>query len=480
MTKTDRKITDEVVAFVAQTAFSDFPAEAIRIAQRCVLDGLGLMLAGSAQDCTRIVREFSCKSCQGSGATAFGKDSVMLPPALAALVNGTAGHAMDWDDTQLSTSPDRTFGLLTHPTIPPLAAALAVTEMLGGVSGREFITAFLTGFEVECKIAESIRPEHYEKGFHSSGTVGTFGAAVAVAKLIGLDHPQLRHLLGMTASMASGIRANFGTMTKPLHVGRAAQNGVTAALLAQGGYEADPDGLDGPWGFFEVFGRGADAERIIDKLGRPHSIVEPGVSVKPYPCGSLTHPSMDAMRTIVIENDLKPDDIQEVILYAGNNILHPIRYTTAENELQAKFCMPFLLAAIVISRKAGVQEFTHGFVHSQEVRSLMQKIRTEFDPVIEAKGYDKMRSRVEVTLNNGSRIVRDADDRYRGGPENPLSDDELKEKFADCSQSMISDSTRDEVVKTVFELDSLSNMDSLIERLSEKPAVSCRPGDDYF
>ena len=437
MTATDKKITDEVVTFVDEAAFGDFSAEAVRIAKRCILDGLGLMLAGSTQDCTRIVREFSRKNCHGTGATAFGEDAVKLPPALAALVNGTSGHAMDWDDTQLSTSPDRTFGLLTHPTIPPLAASMAAAEMLGGVAGREFLTAFLTGFEIECKIAESIRPEHYEKGFHSSGTVGTFGAAIAAAKLIGLDRLQLRHLLGMTASMASGIRANFGTMTKPLHVGRAAQNGVTAALLAQGGYEADPDGLDGPWGFFEVFGRGADAERIIDKLGSPHSIVEPGVSVKPYPCGSLTHPSMDAMRAIVMENDLKPDDIREVVLYAGNNILHPIRYTTAANELQAKFCMPFLLAAIVISRKAGVREFTHGFVRSQEVRALMQKIRTEFDPVIEAKGYDKMRSRVEVTLQNGSRIVRDADDRYRGGPENPLSDDELTEKFADCAQSIV-------------------------------------------
>lgn len=467
MTKSDSKITDEVVGFVGAATFSDFPAEAIRIGKRCVLDGLGLMLAGSAQDCTRLVREFSLTSGQGSGATAFGKDSVKLSAALAALVNGTAGHAMDWDDTQLSATPDRTFGLLTHPTIPPLAASLAVAEMRGGVSGRDFLTAFVTGFEVECKIAEAIRPEHYEKGFHSSGTVGTFGAAVAAAKLIGLDRSQLRNLLGMTASMASGIRANFGTMTKPLHVGRAAQNGVSAALLAQGGFEADPDGLDGPWGFFQVFGRGVDAERIVDKLGNPYSIVEPGVSVKPYPCGSLTHPSMDAMRAVVMENDLKPDDIREVVLYAGNNILNPIRYTTAENELQAKFCMPFLLAAIVISRKAGVQEFTPGFVRAPDVRTLMPRVRTQFDPAIEAKGYDKMRSRVEVTLKNGQKIVRDADDRYRGGPENPLSDDELIEKFTDCSQSIVSDATRDEIVKTVFELDDLPDMDSLIPQLSQ-------------
>jgi len=465
MTTKDTKITEAVAGFVAEATFNDFPAEAVRIAKRCVLDGLGLILAGSAQDCARIIREFSLSSCQGSGATAFGQDPVKLPAAHAALVNGTAGHAMDWDDTQLSTTPDRTFGLLTHPTIPPLAASLAVAESRGGVSGREFLTAFVTGFEAECKIAEAIRPEHYENGFHSSGTAGTFGAAAAAAKLIGLDRAQLGNLLGMAASMASGIRVNFGTMTKPLHVGRAAQNGVTAALLARGGYEADPEGLDGPWGYFQVFGRGVDTERIVDKLGRPYSIVEPGVSVKPYPCGSLTHPSMDAMRAVVLDNDLKPDDIREVVLYAGNNILNPIRYTSAENELEAKFCMPFLLAAITISRKAGVQEFTPAFVHAPAVKALMPRIRTQFDPAIEAKGYDKMRSRVEVTLKDGRTLVRDADDRYRGGPENPLSDAELIEKFTDCSRALLDDSTRGAIVKTVFELESLPDMDALISQL---------------
>jgi len=467
MTTKDTKITRHVAAFAEAASFSDLPAEAIRIGKRCVLDGLGVILAGSDQDCTRIVRAFGIKNGDGSDATAFGRNPLKLPAALAALVNATAGHSMDWDDTQLSTTPDRTFGLLTHPTIPPLAAAMAVAEMRGGVSGKDFLTAFITGFEVECKIAEAIRPQHYEQGFHSSGTVGTFGAAVAAAKLIGLDNVKLRNLLGITASMASGLRVNFGTMTKPLHVGRAAQNGVTAAVLAQDGYEADPDGLDGPWGFFQVFGGGVDAERIIDKLGAPYSIIAPGVSVKPYPCGSLTHPSMDAMRAVVTENDLKPDDVREVVLYAGHNVLKPIRYTTAENELQAKFCMPFLLAAIIISRKAGVKEFTPEFVHSPQMRTLIKKIRTEFDPAIEALGYDKMRSRVEVTLVNGPKIVKEADDRYRGGPENPLSDDELKEKFADCCQSVVDAANRRAIVDTIFKLEALSSMDSLMSRLSQ-------------
>ncbi len=456
------QITTEVARFIEQMTFDQLPAEALRIGKRCVLDGLAVILAGSQQQCTQIVRNFSLKNSQAAESTAFGKEPVKLPAMFAALVNGTAGHAMDWDDTQLSTTADRIFGLLTHPTVPPLVAALAVAETGDAVSGKAFMNAFLTGFEVECKIAEAIFPEHYAKGFHTSGTIGTLGAAVAAAKLLALDAARLRHMLGITASMASGIRANFGTMTKPLHVGRAAQNGVSAALLAQAGFEADPNALDGPWGFFQVFGKGFDAERIAGKLGNPHTIVEPGVSIKPYPCGCLTHPSMDAMRAVVLEKDLKPADIEQVVLYAGYNILNPIRYTSAEDELQAKFCMPFLLAAIVISRKAGFREFSPQFVCSPEVQDLMQRIRTEFDPAIEAKGYDKMRSRIEVTLTNGQKLVREADERYRGGPDHPLSDDELIEKFTDCSQSILDRATREAIIEAVFGLENLADVRQLI------------------
>ena len=186
--------------------------------------------------------------------------------------------------------------------------------------------AFLTGFEVECKISEWMLPQHYVKGMHSSGTVGTFGAYAAAAKLLGLNGDKLRSGFGIAASFAAGIRCNFGTMTKPLHVGRAAENGVTAALLAARGFTADPDALDGPWGFYAVQGGGVSAEKISQGFGKVWTIVEPGVSIKPYPCGVLTHPTIDLMLKLVTEHDVKPDDIEAVKVYAGTNILNPIRY----------------------------------------------------------------------------------------------------------------------------------------------------------
>jgi 2-methylcitrate dehydratase PrpD len=460
MSNPETAVTSEIAEFVSNLKYGALPSEAVRIAKRCVVDGLGVILAGSSQSCTQAVLK-TCKDLSNAGrSTAFGISPVKYPPTIAALVNGTAGHAMDWDDTQLSTTPDRIFGLLTHPTIPPLSACLALAESLEAISGKDFLTAFLAGFEVECKIAEAIYPTHYKQGFHSSGTIGVFGSAMAASKLLGLDTTKIRHALGMAASMGSGIRVNFGTMTKPLHVGMAAQNGVMAALLAREGYEANLSALDGTWGFFQVQGGGFDLDRISGHLGNPYTIVDPGVSVKPYPCGSLTHPSMDAMLALVVENDIQPDDIQEVVLFAGTNILNPIRYETANDELEAKFCMPFLLAAIAISRKAGSKEFTKDFVLSPQVRSMMKRIRTQFDPEIEAKGWDKMRSRVEVTLRDGTKLVREAGG-YRGGPDLPLSDEELQAKFNDCAEEILSSQARQEIIATITSLDSVKDVRKL-------------------
>jgi 2-methylcitrate dehydratase PrpD len=461
-------VTKEAAAFATNLKFQDLPDEALRIARRCVLDGLGLMFAGSDQPCTNIVKRQSMGLGIVPEAIALGAEATKLAAPLAALINGTAGHAMDWDDTQLSVTPDRIYGLLTHPTIPPLAAGLALSEKIGKVSGKDFLTAFLAGFEVECKIAEAIRPDHYKKGFHTSGTVGTFAAAITAGKLLGLSESQLCHALGASASLAAGIRVNFGTMMKPVHVGRAAFNGVSAALWAADGFEACPEGLDGQWGFFQVTGGGFDREKIVGCFGNPHTIIDPGVSIKPYPCGVLTHPSMDTMLALVKEHDLKPEDVAEVVLSAGYNILNPIRYQVAHNELQAKFCMPFLLSAILISRRAGVKEFTGHYVNSEPVQAMMRRVRTEFDPAIEAKGYEKIRSRVEVVLKSGQKIVRDSGEAYRGGPDNPLSDEDLQAKFTDCSEKILDPKARQAIYAAVAGLDNIKNMEEFISLLNPR------------
>lgn len=453
--------TAAVVDFIHRAELASFPAEALAIAKRCIIDGLGVLLAGSAQPTSRILQSHLCGADARTDATAFGPEPFKASAATAALVNGTSGHALDWDDTQLATSADRIFGLLTHPTIPPLVAALAIGER-ERISGKALLEAFLTGFEVECKIAEAIHPSHYKKGFHSSGTIGTFGAATAAAKLLALDADRIAHGLAIAASFASGIRVSFGSMTKPLHVGRAAQNGIVAAELAAQGFTGGKDALDPPWGFFQTFshGEGFDADRIIGKLGLPHTIVWPGVSIKPYPCGVLGHPTMDAMRRLVTTHDVQADTIKAIRVRAGSNILNPLRYPIATNELEAKFCPAFMVSAIALRRKAGIREFNDEFVQSAAVQALMRKVERVLDPAIEAQGWEKIRSTVEVDLADGRTLVEHADERYRGGPDLPFTRDELYEKFSDCASLVLSQ----QAVEQTFALaESLEDVDYIGE-----------------
>jgi 2-methylcitrate dehydratase PrpD len=305
-------------------------------------------------------------------------------------------------------------------------------------------------------------PQHYLRGMHSSATVGTFGAYGAAAKLLGLKEGELRSGFGIAASFAAGIRCNFGTMTKPLHVGRAAENGITAALLATRGFTADPDALDGPWGFFAVQGGGVSREKISQGFGKTWTIVEPGVSIKPYPCGVLTHPTIDLMLKLVTDNDVKAGDIEAVKVYAGTNILNPIRYPIAANHLQAKFSLPAALAMIALARKAGKREFSDEFVGSPAMQAMQRKISTEFDPAIEKLGFDKMRSRITMQLKNKITVEGWADERYRGGPDNPMTDAEVEAKARSCCEGVLDERAIETLIQAARDVIQLNDAGKLM------------------
>jgi 2-methylcitrate dehydratase PrpD len=464
-----RKTTAAAAAFVENVCLKDIPTEAMRVGTRCLLDGLGLFVAGSEEHSVAILIEDAEQMGGRPDALLLGRGATKVPAPTAARVLGTAGHAHDWDDSQVSFDPAHVYGLLTHPTIPPLTSALVMAQKLGGVGGKTFMLAFLTGFEVECKISEWMLPQHYVKGMHSSGTVGTFGAYAAAAKLIGLKADGLRSGFGIAASFAAGIRCNFGTMTKPLHVGRAAENGVTAALLAARGFTADPDALDGPWGFYAVQGGGVSAEKVSQGFGRVWTIVEPGVSIKPYPCGVLTHPTIDLMLKLVTEHDVKSDDIETVTVYAGTNILKPIRYPIAVNHLQAKFSLPAALAMIALVRKAGKREFSDEFVGADSMQAMQRRISTELDPEIEKRGFNKMRSRIVIRLKDGRTLEGWADERYRGGPENPLSDADLEAKVRSCCDGVLDDKRQASLIDAAWSVTQVKDAGRLMEIINKLP-----------
>ena len=291
-------LTHYVADFALNLDYDDIPEGVRRTAVEHILDGYGLALSGHAEEGHAILRRYAQRASAVEEVVVFGT-SLRSSAELAALVNGQAMHAMDYDDTQLSTNPASVYGLLTHPTTPVLGATSAVAELVGA-SGRDLLTAYVAGVEVACRTSDASDPRHYQKGFHSTGTFGAIGAAAGAAKLFGLTTEQTLFCLGIAASLSGGYRENFGTMTKPLHAGQAAQAGVFAARLAHDGFTAARNILEAKRGMYEASSDGYEPARIEGKLGSPFFLEEPGVSIKPYPSGSLSHPGQDAVLDLVL------------------------------------------------------------------------------------------------------------------------------------------------------------------------------------
>ena len=464
-------LTQEVASYVARTRFRDIPEAVVQRARGFILDGLGVALAGSTDECSRIVQGH-IRQAAGRGESSILGTALSAPAPKAALANGVAGHAMDYDDTQLSTSKEAVYGLLTHPTTPVLAAVFAIGEQ-EKISGEEFVLAYLVGVEVECRIADAINPRHYQSGFHSTATMGGLGAAMAVGKILRLGEEPLIRTLGIAASMASGLRENFGTMTKPLHAGRAAENGVNAALLARDGFTAAGNILEARRGFFNAMAGGYDESKISGRLGAPYFIQEPGISIKPYPSGSLSHPAQDLILDLVREHDLKASDIERIDVGTNSNVPNALIYPMPKNALEAKFSIPFCMAIAVLERKAGIAQFQDRKVRDKKIIALMKRVSLYVDDELEKLGYDQVRSRIRIALKNG-RMIEGRYDVARGHPEKPMSWTELGDKFRDCAALVLADRNAENIVALVARVEELKSLSGLIHALTGRRAKSVK------
>jgi 2-methylcitrate dehydratase PrpD len=455
-------LTQEVANFVAKTHTRNLPAEVVRLAKGFILDGFGVALAGSTDECSRIVQAHIRQMKAKDECTVLGT-VLRAPPPKAALANGVAGHAMDYDDTQLSTSKEAVYGLLTHPTTPVLAAVLAIGEK-EKISGEEFLLAYILGVEVECRIADAINPHHYQSGFHSTATMGGLGAAMAVGKILRLKEEALVRTLGIAASMASGLRENFGTMTKPLHAGRAAENGVTAALLAQAGFTAATNILEARRGFYNAMAGGYDESKIAGRLGRPYFMQQPGISIKPYPSGSLSHPAQDLILDLVQEHNLHAENIASIDVGTNSNVPNALIYPMPKTALEGKFSIPFCMAIAVVERKAGIAQFTDKKVRDRNVIELMKRVTLYVDDELEGLGYDQVRSRIRIKLSDG-KIIEGRYDVARGHPEKPMNWAELGDKFRDCA-ALVLPHNAEETIQLVARLEELRSLSPLLRALA--------------
>ncbi|MGH6944659.1 MAG: MmgE/PrpD family protein [Geminicoccaceae bacterium] len=429
-TQNQSSLTAHVADFVVSLAYERIPDDVLQLGKKSILDGLGLALSGSAAKSGLLVRRHLEDLASAAQCSVIGT-ALRVPPRFAAFANGVAIHADDYDDTQLAVAPDRVYGLLTHPTAPVLPAVLAIAEREGR-SGRDLLTAYHAGVEVECKIAEAISPRHYQHGFHATATCGTFGAAAGVANLLGLPAETVRRALAIAGSQSAGLRENFGTMTKPFHAGRASESGVVAAQLAALGYSATGQILEAKRGFFQAAGGGYDPQAIEGKLGDPWTFASPGVSIKPHPSGSLTHPGMTTMLGLTLEHDVQPEQVRRVGVGTNSNMPNALIHHRPTTELEAKFSMEFCIAILLLERRAGLGEFTDEVVGRPDVREMIERVDFDVHPEAEAAGYDKMTTIIEIELADG-RVISGRADFGKGSPAHPMSYDEVAGKFSECA-----------------------------------------------
>ncbi|WP_226479736.1 MmgE/PrpD family protein [Natrinema amylolyticum] len=441
-------VTADLAAFVSSLSDDDVPDDAHRLAERAILDTVGVTLAGAGADGGEIA---TATVDTGIGETTIlGRDE-RAPLSDAVFANATAGHALDFDDVALAAMDG-------HPSVPMVAPLLAVGER-EGATGRELLTAFVAGFEAQNYLSRPISPGHYEGGWHATATIGLFGAAAAVANLLGLSPERT---LSIAASMPAGLKRNFGTTTKPIHAGQAARSGTTAALLAAEGATADSRAIDGDRGFFDLYrGDGEpDLERLPD-LGERWALLEDGIDVKKYPCCYYTHAAIYAAIGLAEECDLGADEIDDVVVTASRGAADALAHDDPDTGLEAKFSMPYLIGSAIARRRVGLAAFDEEAIDESAVQTVRERVSLTVD---EDLPYDSNAARVAVTTRDGETDERTRE-RPPGTHDDPLSDEELREKFRMCAERAPGSVAVDDALAALDDLRTVSDVGDVLESL---------------
>jgi len=454
-------ITRLLSQFIATSTYSGLDAGTVKAAKRGVLDFLSVTLAGSQEDAAAILTRHVERTKAAGHATVIGR-RFKTDAALAAYVNGTMAHALDYDD--VIHVDDMWLG---HPSVVILPAALALVEA-GQLSGRDLIVAYCVGMDVYAKLGVLCGDVPYKNGWHNTSFIGNMAAAAAVSKLLGLDEGGVRRCLGIAASQSSGLRQNFGTMTKPLHAGMASRNGVEAALLASAGFTASESILEAPLGFRGVFtGEHIDlseelpygAQRISPeefarRLGNPWSIAAPGPSFKTCPSCRATHFGMEAALEYRRKADTPVGEIVQVDCHVPEHMGSVLSYHDPSKGLEAKFSLEYVIARTLLDGTPRISDFTDERVNEPAIKPLMARIKwMPFSPRAGAFGTPEF-----VFRTNDRNVFRSRVEHPAGDPENPVSDAALLEKFHDCAAGVLSRDSRLRLADAISRLEALERL----------------------
>lgn len=408
--------------------YETLPEEALHIGRRALADTVGVALAGADAPALDALEDVLSSAAAPGQVTLWGRGGRRASVLHGALINGTAAHALDFDDCSTTMGG--------HPSAPVVPVVLGLAEAYD-LPARKVLEAWVTGVEVETRLARGLLPHHYEKGWHPTATLGVFGATAAAARMLDLTEDQMTTALAITVSMASGLKSNFGTPVKPLHVGQAAHNGIMAALVTRRGMTANPDAFEHTYGFFNLFnGAGTyDAEAILSGWDGPLEVLSPGIAIKQHPCCGSAHSAIDAaLRIVAREGLLAPDEIARIETRTHERRLAHTNRPMPRSGLDAKFSVQFLTAKALTTGRIRLADFDDTTFLTPEIAGLLPRLSSEGH-----QQADAYLGEVRVTMKDGRVFTDQASTNFGRGPLNPMSDAELGDKFTDCAAGLLKD-----------------------------------------
>jgi 2-methylcitrate dehydratase PrpD len=440
-------ISKQIASYLVKAKYDDLPTEVVEFTKLCILDWLASAVAGRDKPPIHMIRQMVEEAGGHSQATLVtgGKSSVLH----AALVNGASSHIVELDDIHKAS--------IIHAATVVIPAALAIAEWKER-SGKDLLLAVALGYEVCYRVGEAVSPSHYYY-WHNTATCGTFGAAAAAAKLLGLSEEQIVHALGNAGTQAAGLWEFIedGAMSKQLHPGKAAMNGVLAALLAEKGFTGAQRIFEGRRGFFEAMADKYDASKMTEGLGNTFKILEN--SFKIHASCRHTHPAMDLAKLLRNEKNIRPDEIRNIHVKAYQDVLNITDNPNPQTVYASKFSLQYCVALAFATGNTSLPDFNEDALHDQTIRNLMTKVCVTMDPDVQAAYPEKWGSKLEVELTNGEVVVLTTD--YpKGDPENPVSSDELIDKFRVLTAALPQEETEHflTAILNVEELESAGNM----------------------